>query len=81
MKKVIELIAWILVIIGALNWGLVGVFNFDLVEMLLGEATIFSRAVYILVGVSAILLIIFKLMGMKNMSGAAEMKKMPETAQ
>jgi uncharacterized membrane protein YuzA (DUF378 family) len=42
-----------LVIIGGLNWGLVGAFNFDLVATLLGDMSIFSRVVYGLVGISA----------------------------
>ncbi len=66
MKKIIEPIAWILVIIGALNWGLVGAFDLDLVATLLGTGTMLAKAVYILVGLSAIALIVMKAMkGMK----------------
>lgn len=54
MCRVFKNIAFWLVIIGALNWGLIGLFNFDLVAFLLGEMTIWSRIVYILVGISAI---------------------------
>ena len=43
-----------LVIIGALNWGLVGIFNFNLVSFIFGEMTVLSRIVYILVGLSAL---------------------------
>ena len=43
-----------LVIIGALNWGLVGIFNFNLVSFLFGDMTTLSRIVYILVGISAL---------------------------
>lgn len=44
-----------LLIIGGINWGLVGIFEFDLVAWLLGgSASILSRAVYILVAVSAV---------------------------
>ena len=39
-----------LVIIGALNWGLVGLLNFNLVELLLGTWPILEKVVYILVG-------------------------------
>ncbi len=49
MKRV----ALALVIIGAINWGLIGLFNFNLVETLFGE-TIVSRIIYILVGLSGI---------------------------
>jgi hypothetical protein len=48
-------IAWVLVIIGALNWGLVGLFDWNLVEAVLGNWDWAVTAVYILVGVSAIL--------------------------
>ena len=43
-----------LVIIGGLNWGLVGAFNFDLVATLFGQASALSRIVYIVVGLSAL---------------------------
>ncbi len=44
----------VLLIIGGLNWGLVGLLNFDLVATLLGQMTVFSRIIYTLVGISAI---------------------------
>lgn len=50
----LDWIALILVIIGGLNWGLVGIFNFDLVSFLFGDMTALSRVVYTLVGLSAI---------------------------
>jgi hypothetical protein len=52
MKKV-DVIAAVLVVVGGLNWGLVGGFNFDLVASLFGNASVLSRIVYGLVGVSA----------------------------
>ena len=48
--------AKILVIVGALNWGLVGIMNFDLIERLFGHMTAFSRILYTLVGLSALFL-------------------------
>ena len=48
-------IGLILVIIGGLNWGLVGLLNFDLVAFLFGAGSILSRAVYILVAAGAAL--------------------------
>jgi len=47
-------IALILVIVGAVNWGLVGAFGFDLVAFLFGNMTTLSRAVYILVGLAGL---------------------------
>ena len=48
------MIALILVIVGGLNWGLVGLFNFDLVAAIFGNMTILSRVIYTLVGLSAV---------------------------
>jgi uncharacterized membrane protein YuzA (DUF378 family) len=52
--KIIDKIALVLVIIGAINWGLIGFFNFNLVEMIFGNMTIISRIIYALVGVSGL---------------------------
>ena len=50
-------IALWLAIIGGLNWGLVGAFNFNLVSFIFGEMSILARIIYILVGLSAVWLI------------------------
>lgn len=50
----LDWIALILLVIGGLNWGLVGALNFDLVEMLFGDMSVVSRIVYVLVGISGI---------------------------
>ena len=52
--KTIRLIAFILTVIGAVNWGLVGIFKFDLVAALLGEMSLLTRIVYALVGLSGV---------------------------
>ena len=52
--KVIDKIALVLVIIGAINWGLVGIFNFNLVDAIFGAMSIISRIIYILVGISGL---------------------------
>jgi uncharacterized membrane protein YuzA (DUF378 family) len=49
-----EWIPMLLLIIGGLNWGLVGLFNFDLVATLFGEGSALSRVVYVAVGLSAL---------------------------
>ncbi len=46
-----------LVIIGAINWGLIGFFRFDLVATLFGEATMLSRTIYALVGLAGLYVI------------------------
>lgn len=56
-KNAIDWIALILVIVGGLNWGLVGIFRFDLVATIFSSMSVVSRIVYILVGIAAIYLI------------------------
>ena len=54
--KTLQIIAITLVIIGALNWGLIGLFNFDLVATIFGGMdAIGSKIVYILVGISGLI--------------------------
>lgn len=53
----LKILSNLLVIIGALNWGLVGILNFDLVAALFGKKSILSRLVYTLVGLSGVYLI------------------------
>ena len=50
-------IALILLIVGGLNWGLVGLFSFDLVAFLFGAGSLLSRAVYVLVAIGAVVAI------------------------
>lgn len=52
--KAIDFLSVVLVVVGAMNWGLVGLFQFDLVAALLGDATILSRLAYTLVGAAGL---------------------------
>ena len=52
--KIIDKIAFVLVIIGAINWGLVGFFEFNLVDAIFGELSIFTRIIYALVGIAGL---------------------------
>ena len=52
--KIIDKIALDLIIIGAINWGLIALFELDLVALLFGDMTILSRIVYGLVGLSGL---------------------------
>jgi len=54
-----DIVFWILLIVGGLNWGLVGVANYDLVTEFCGVGTPLTKLVYTLVGVSAVYNIIF----------------------
>lgn len=58
-------------IVGAINWGLVGAFNFDLVQVLFGSWPIVVRVVYIVIGVAGVLCLLWLLKGKKGSSGSS----------
>lgn len=60
----VDWISTLLLVVGGLNWGLVGLFGFDLVAALFGEMSGISRVVYVLVGLSAL----YTLFAAKKMS-------------
>ncbi|HRZ86053.1 MAG TPA: DUF378 domain-containing protein [Candidatus Paceibacterota bacterium] len=53
-KNVLDWIALVLVIIGAVNWGLFGIGGWNLVDMVLGSVELLAKAVYILVGLAGL---------------------------
>jgi uncharacterized protein len=52
--KIVDVVAAILVVVGALNWGLVGALHFDLVATLFGSGSLLSSIVYVLVGLAGL---------------------------
>ncbi len=58
-NKVLNATALTIAIIGAINWGLIGIFRFDLVAFIFGDMSWLSRIVYILVGLCGLYLISF----------------------
>jgi uncharacterized membrane protein YuzA (DUF378 family) len=58
LHPLIGYISYILVIVGALNWGLVGVLGVDLIARIFGTGSVGAKIMYILIGVSAIVLLI-----------------------
>ena len=52
--RTVDVVAAILLVVGGLNWGLVGLINLDLVARIFGDMSVLSRIVYILVGVAAL---------------------------
>ena len=56
-RNKIFLLALVILIIGGINWGLVGFFSFDLIAKIFGQMSFFSRIIYACVGISAILAI------------------------
>ena len=58
-NQAMDFTALTVALIGAVNWGLIGLFRFDLVAFLFGSMSWFSRLVYALVGISGIYLLRF----------------------
>ncbi len=58
-SKIVDGIALAVVIIGAFNWALIGLFRFDLVAFLFGDMSWITRIVYVLVGICGIYLLTF----------------------
>lgn len=54
LVKIIDKIALVLIIVGAINWGLIGFFKFDLVAAIFGQMSVLSRIIYALVGLSGL---------------------------
>lgn len=59
-----QLVGWVLVV-GALNWGLVGLLNLNVVETLLGAGSLLTRVVYVVVGVAGVWKLYAMTMGKK----------------
>jgi len=57
--KALNAVILTLVIIGGINWGLIGLFNYNLVDSIFGTMSLISRVIYTLVGVAAIWAIAF----------------------
>ena len=56
--NIVMWVALMLLVIGGLNWGLVGLFKFDLVARIFGEMSVFTRFVYVAVAVSAVIVFV-----------------------
>ncbi|MBQ7839449.1 MAG: DUF378 domain-containing protein [Lachnospiraceae bacterium] len=59
MGKTLDYIALIIVFIGAINWGLIGLFGFNLVSFVFGDMSWLSRIIYVLVGICGIYTLTF----------------------
>ena len=60
--RTLDVIVAVLLVVGGLNWGLVGLFDFDLVETLFSSIPVVQKSVYVLVGLSAI----YQIIGLKG---------------
>ena len=54
--KTLKCVAMVLVLIGGINWGLIGLFGFDLIAAIFGYMSFMTKLVYVLIGLSAIVL-------------------------
>jgi len=63
--KELDWVAYILIVVGALNWGLIGAFRLDIVQMILGSSPTLVQLVYILVGLAG-LYTLYKMTMMKG---------------
>ncbi len=64
--RAINIVALLLILIGGLNWGLVGFFDYNLVDMIFGEDSTGARVVYALVGLAALYKVIVAI-GVRSM--------------
>ena len=64
--KAVYTVALLLTVIGGLNWGLVGFFDYNLVDSLFGADSTLSRVVYAVVGLAALWVLVDWVMGMSK---------------
>ena len=64
LLKSLDVIVWSLLTIGGLNWGMIGIFNIDLIAVLFGSMTAITRVIYALVGFSAV----YEILGVKSIA-------------
>lgn len=53
--QILQKVALVFTIIGAINWGLIGIFDFNLVAAIFGDASILSRVIYTIVGITGLI--------------------------
>ncbi len=58
-NRALDCLALTIAIVGAINWGLIGLFSFDLVAFIFGNMSWFSRIIYALVGIAGLYIITF----------------------
>lgn len=56
-SRILDYTALVLVVIGAINWGLIGFFKFDLVASIFGDMSVVSRIIYAVVGIAGLYLL------------------------
>lgn len=64
--KLLDNIILTLIILGSINWGLIGIFQFDLISNIFGYMSVFSRIIYSIIGISGLYAISFFIKNQKN---------------
>ena len=64
--NIVQKIALTFTIIGAINWGLVGIFNFNLVDYIFGDGSVMSRIIYIVVAISGLINVVLYFVDLDN---------------
>jgi uncharacterized membrane protein YuzA (DUF378 family) len=64
--RIVQKVALVFTIIGAINWGLVGIFEFNLVDSIFGVASFMSRAIYTIVGIAGLINIMILFMDLRD---------------
>ena len=64
--RIVQKVALVFTIIGAINWGLIGIFDFNLVTSIFGDATFATKAIYTVVGVAGIINIMILFLDFKE---------------
>ena len=72
--KVINGIVLALIVIGAINWGLVGIFNFNLVDYIFGNGSVMSRIIYIVVAISGLINVVLYFVDLDNPGNVERIK-------
>ena len=67
--KALNVTSLVLVIIGGLNWGMVGAFDYNLVDSIFGMDSVLARVVYVVVGLAAVYLLIDRLVRLSQVNG------------
>lgn len=64
MLKSLDVLVWSLLTIGGINWGMIGIFNIDLLAILFGSMTVINQLIYAAVGLSAV----YEILGVKSIA-------------
>lgn len=68
--NVVDYVAWVLIVVGGLNWGLVGAFDYNLVDSIFGLDSTLATVVYVVVGLAAIYSVVSVVMKQGKTSAA-----------